>query len=133
MIVKTPISQMGAPAVAKGGGQARGGGRGEGGERRGVRWRSTLESTAPEKEIKVKRKRGPELEQSAEGFSMVVVKIIFVGVVVDFGVQPTYHTCYLIHGNDIKSEAPSRLRQSNQKIGRFVDKPRVADPITKSW
>ena len=47
MIVKTPGSQMGSPAVAEGGGEARGGGRGESGERSGVQAGSTLESTVP--------------------------------------------------------------------------------------
>jgi len=49
MIVKTPGSQMGSPAAAEGGGEARGGGRGESEERSGVRWRSTLELTAPKR------------------------------------------------------------------------------------
>ena len=47
--MKTPGSQMGSPAVAGGGREARGGERGESGERRGVRWRSTLKSTAPKR------------------------------------------------------------------------------------
>jgi len=42
MIVKTPGSQMGSPAVAEGGGEARGGGRGESGERNGVQAGSTF-------------------------------------------------------------------------------------------
>jgi len=48
MIVKTPGSQMGSPAVAEGGGEAMEGGRGESGERSEVQARSTLTSTAPE-------------------------------------------------------------------------------------
>jgi len=47
MIVKTPGSQIGSPAVAEGGGVVRRGGRGESRERSGVQVGSTLESTVP--------------------------------------------------------------------------------------
>jgi len=47
MIMKTPGSQMGSSAAAKGGGEARGGGGWESGERSKVQAGSTLESTVP--------------------------------------------------------------------------------------
>ena len=47
MIVKTPESQMGSPAVAEEGGEAMRGGRGESGESCEVHERPSVTSTAP--------------------------------------------------------------------------------------
>jgi len=61
MIVNTPGSQMGSPAVAQGRGEARWGGRGESGERIGVQVGSTLGSTEPK--VRSRSREGATLDE----------------------------------------------------------------------